>query len=59
LPAFVDVDVLTRNFLLTLAPVFVEGFQKRDVGARELELLPAIGDSAFFPGGWLPAPNRI
>ena len=33
LAAFVDVDVFDRDFLLALASVAIQGFQKRGVGA--------------------------
>src|SRR5215213_2185003 len=36
LPARVHMDVLDRDLLLALAPVPVQGFEKGDVGAREL-----------------------
>jgi hypothetical protein len=39
LAAFMNVDVFDSDFLLSLATMPIEGFQKRGVGARELVLL--------------------
>jgi hypothetical protein len=46
LSAFMDVDVFDRNFLLALATMSIEGFQKRGVGPRKLVCLAKV----FAPG---------
>ena len=47
LSAFVDVDVFDRNFLLALAAMPIESFQKRGVGPRKLVCLAEVFASPF------------